>query len=136
MENKTPHYCKYNKKTIYLTPIEHRIAHDLEHTAFTPYFYSVKQHFVKMINKNKKQFHFIKAWRIKKLLKYYDDVLLDKQLEMFNFYNTLYVGRANGKTFFATNLILQKQYRDFKKKHKYIKAYKIKRLIKKQIKRR
>lgn len=133
MKSKIKHYCKYSKETLLLTPMEHRIAHDIEATMFTPYFYQVNKSILRTIKTCKKDLHFIEAWRVKRLLKYYKNVIEDEKIKIFQLGEKLrlYLGRGNGKSIFATNFYLEAEYRNLKKQHKYIKAYKVKYLIKK-----
>lgn len=130
---KIKHYCKFNNKLLSLTPLEHHIAHDIEATALTPHFHSVNAAILRTIETCKKDFCFIEAWRIKRLLKYYKKSIEEEQFKIFSFNKKLQVhcGRANGKTFYTTNMWLNVEYRRLKKQHKYIKALKVKRLIKK-----
>ena len=133
MKNKIKHYCKFNHKLLLLTPLEHHIAHDIEATALTPHFRSVNDAILRTIKTCKKDFCFIEAWRIKRLLKYYKKSIEEEQLKIFLYNKKLQVqsGRTNGKTFYITNMWLNVEYHQLKKQHKYIKALKIKRLIKK-----
>lgn len=135
MEPKIKHHCKFNNKLFSLTPLEHHIVHDIEATALTPNFRNVNEAILRAIKTCKKDFCFIKAWRIKRLLKYYKKVIEDEYFKIFQFNKKLqvYCGRTNGKTFYTNNVWLNVQYRQLKKQHKYIKALKIKRLTKKYI---
>lgn len=131
MQEKIKHHCKFNNKILFLTPMEHYIAHDIENTALTPHFHSVNSAILRTIKTCKREFHFIEAWRVKKLLKYYKRVIADEQFKIFSFNKKLQVhcGRANGKTFYTANMWLNIEYRQLIKQHRYIKALKIKRLI-------
>lgn len=130
---KIKHYCKFNNKLLSLTPLEHHIAHDIEATALTPHFRSVNNAILRTVKICKKDLCFIEAWRIKRLLKYYKKSIEEEQLKIFLYNKKLQVqcGRANGKTFYTNNMWLNVEYRRLKKQHKYIKALKMKRLIKK-----
>lgn len=138
MKTKIKHHCKFNNKLLLLTPLEHHIAHDIEATALTPHFRSVNNAILRTIKTCKKDFCFIEAWRIKRLLKYYKKSIEEEQLKMFLYNKKLQVqcGCDNGKTFYTANMWLNVEYRLLKKQHKYIKSLKIKRLIKKYNKRK
>ena len=83
MKTKIKHHCKFNNKLLLLTPLEHHIAHDIEATALTPHFHSVNIAILRTIKTCKKDFCFIEAWRIKRLLKYYKKAIEEEQLKIF-----------------------------------------------------
>lgn len=133
MNKKIKHHYRFNKnKILKLTPEEHDLAHSLEGVLFTPFAREEVSRIKKEIIKLKKKHRYIKAYRLKKLLKLY---LNDAENYFYKIYETgaklnLYSARQNGKTFLFNICGLNVRYRQLLKKHKYIKAYRLKKIIK------
>lgn len=134
MSEKIKHHYFFNKdKILALTPEEHNLAHSLEGVLFTPYAPKAVAKIKKEIIKLKRKHKYIKAYRLKKLLKLYVNGTEDY---IFNLYEKgsklqVYLGRQNGKSHLSTSFWLKVKYKQLLKKHKYIKAYRLKKIIKK-----
>lgn len=134
MSEKIKHHYYFNKnKILTLTPEEHNLVHSLEGVLFTPYVPKVSARILKEITKLKKRHKYIKAYRLKKLLNLYVN---GSEEYLFNLYERgsklkVYLGRQNGKIHFSNSIWLKIRYKQLLKKHKYIKAYRLKKIIKK-----
>ena len=134
MSEKIKHHYYFNKnKILTLTTEEHNLVHSLEGVLFTPYAPKAAAKIRKEITKLKKCHKYIKAYRLKRILKLYVNGSEDYLYKLYERGSKLkvYLGRQNGKSHFSNCVWLKIQYKQLLKKHKYIKPYRLKKIIKK-----